>query len=169
MVKQCGANEALKGLQDKTKEMADTLTDAVDLEKLEEFKAKAEGIADEVKGKLVSQIPKPKNLQVELGKLAEVKDAIGVGLAVAAIEKDFANGLAAGVLTGALKNIVPPLLQGAAGVVQDAKDAISDAVKRCAMAFGVGLHLWAQFEGKSEYFLDKQLEKGLEEDDTAVS
>ena len=49
------------------------------------------------------------------------------------------------------------------------KDAISDAVKRCAMAFGVGLHLWAQFEGKSEYFLDKQLEKGLEEDDTAVS
>ena len=119
MVKQCGANEALKGLQDKTKEMADTLTDAVDLEKLEEFKAKAEGIADEVKGKLVSQIPKPKNLQVELGKLAEVKDAIGVGLAVAAIEKDFGKGLAAGVLTGALKNIVPPLLQGAAGVVQD--------------------------------------------------
>ena len=77
MVKQCGANESLKGLQEKTKEMADTLTDAVDLEKLEEFKAKAEGIADEVKGKLVSQIPKPKNLQVELGKLAEVKDAIG--------------------------------------------------------------------------------------------
>jgi len=64
MVQQCGVNEALKGLQDKTKEMADTLTDAVDLEKLEEFKAKAEGIADEVKGKLVSQIPEPKNLQV---------------------------------------------------------------------------------------------------------
>lgn len=128
MVQQCGVNEALKGLQDKTKEMADTLTDAVDLEKLEEFKAKAEGIADEVKGKLVSQIPEPKNLQVELGKLAEVKDAIGVGLAVAAIEKDFAKGLAAGVLTGALKNIVPPLLQGAAGVIQDAKDAISDAL-----------------------------------------
>ena len=41
------------------------------------------------------------------------------------------------------------------------KDAVSDAVKRCAMAFGVGLHLWAQFEGKSEYFLDKQLEKAL--------
>jgi hypothetical protein len=41
------------------------------------------------------------------------------------------------------------------------KDAVSDAVKRCAMAFGVGLHLWSQFEGKSEYFLDKQLEKGL--------
>ena len=34
MVQQCGVNEALKGLQDKTKEMADTLTDAVDLEKL---------------------------------------------------------------------------------------------------------------------------------------
>ncbi len=39
------------------------------------------------------------------------------------------------------------------------KDAISDGVKRCAMAMGVGLHLWAQYEGKSEYFLDKQLEK----------
>lgn len=39
------------------------------------------------------------------------------------------------------------------------KDAVSDAVKRCAMAFGVGLHLWAQFDGSSEYFLDKQLEK----------
>ena len=42
------------------------------------------------------------------------------------------------------------------------KDEGSDAVKRCAMAFGVGLHLWAQFEGKSEYFLDKQLEKTME-------
>lgn len=42
------------------------------------------------------------------------------------------------------------------------KDAISDAVKRCAMAMGVGLHLWAQFDGQSEYFLDKQLEKGIE-------
>lgn len=39
------------------------------------------------------------------------------------------------------------------------KDAISDAVKRCAMALGVGLHLWSQFDGQSEYFLDKQLEK----------
>ena len=38
------------------------------------------------------------------------------------------------------------------------KDAISDAVKRCAMALGVGLHLWSQFDGQSEYFLDKQLE-----------
>jgi len=43
------------------------------------------------------------------------------------------------------------------------KDAVSDAVKRCAMAMGVGLHLWAQFDGQSEYFLDKQLEKGLED------
>jgi len=43
------------------------------------------------------------------------------------------------------------------------KDAISDAVKRCAMAMGVGLHLWAQFDGQSEYFLDKQLEKGIED------
>ena len=41
------------------------------------------------------------------------------------------------------------------------KDAISDGVKRCAMAFGVGLHLWSQIDGKSEYFLDKQLEKAL--------
>ena len=42
------------------------------------------------------------------------------------------------------------------------KDAVSDAVKRCAMAFGVGLHLWSQYEGQSEYFLDKQLEKYVE-------
>lgn len=41
------------------------------------------------------------------------------------------------------------------------KDAVSDAVKRCAMAIGCGLHLWAQFEGKSEYFLDQQLSKEL--------
>ena len=39
------------------------------------------------------------------------------------------------------------------------KDAVSDAVKRCAMAMGVGLHLWAQFDGSSEYFLDEQLKK----------
>jgi len=45
------------------------------------------------------------------------------------------------------------------------KDAVSDAIKRCAMAIGVGLHLWAQFEGKSEYFLDKQLGKGLQQAD----
>ena len=46
------------------------------------------------------------------------------------------------------------------------KDAVSDAVKRCAMAFGVGLHLWAQFDGTSEYFLDKQLEKALSMEDS---
>jgi len=42
------------------------------------------------------------------------------------------------------------------------KDAISDAVKRCAMAMGVGLHLWSQFDGQSEYFLDEQLKKDSE-------
>jgi len=42
------------------------------------------------------------------------------------------------------------------------KDAVSDAVKRCSMALGVGLHLWSQFDGESEYFLDKQLEKYVE-------
>ena len=41
------------------------------------------------------------------------------------------------------------------------KDAMSDAIKRCAMALGVGLHLWSQMKGKDEYFLDKQLEKEL--------
>ncbi len=41
------------------------------------------------------------------------------------------------------------------------KDAVSDAVKRCAMAIGCGLHLWARHEGKSEYFLDQQLDKEL--------
>ena len=39
------------------------------------------------------------------------------------------------------------------------KDAVSDAVKRCAMAMGVGLHLWSQFDGQSEYFLDEQIKK----------
>ena len=42
------------------------------------------------------------------------------------------------------------------------KDAISDAVKRCAMAMGVGLHLWAQIDGQSEYFLEEQLKKDSE-------
>ena len=41
------------------------------------------------------------------------------------------------------------------------KDAMSDAIKRCAMALGVGLHLWSQIDGEDEYFLDKQLEKEL--------
>lgn len=45
------------------------------------------------------------------------------------------------------------------------KDAVSDAVKRCSMALGVGLHLWSQFDGQSEYFLDKQLEKYVETTD----
>lgn len=33
------------------------------------------------------------------------------------------------------------------------KDATSDAIKRCAMRIGLGLHLWAQ----EDYFLDKAL------------
>ena len=45
------------------------------------------------------------------------------------------------------------------------KDAMSDAIKRCAMALGVGLHLWSQMNGQDEYFLDKQLEKQLKSDD----
>ena len=48
------------------------------------------------------------------------------------------------------------------------KDAVSDAIKRCAMGMGVGLHLWAQYEGKSEYFLDKQLEKALTYNDESA-
>lgn len=44
------------------------------------------------------------------------------------------------------------------------KDAVSDAVKRCAMAIGCGLHLWARYDGKSEYFLDQQLSKELDSD-----
>jgi hypothetical protein len=35
------------------------------------------------------------------------------------------------------------------------KDAASDAIKRCAMRLGLGLHLWAQ----EHYFLDRQLAK----------
>ena len=34
-----------------------------------------------------------------------------------------------------------------------AKDAASDSFKRCAMRAGVGLHLWSQFKGESEFFL----------------
>jgi hypothetical protein len=37
------------------------------------------------------------------------------------------------------------------------KDAASDALKRCAMRLGLGLHLWAQ----EHYFLDHQLRAGL--------
>ena len=38
--------------------------------------------------------------------------------------------------------------------------------QRCAMALGVGLHLWSQINGQDECFLDKQLEKqlGMEDD-----
>lgn len=35
------------------------------------------------------------------------------------------------------------------------KNAASDALKRCAMRVGVGLHLWSQ----DNYYLDKALEK----------
>lgn len=38
---------------------------------------------------------------------------------------------------------------------QRLKDAVSDAVKRCAMRFGLGLHLWSQ----SDYFLYESLTK----------
>lgn len=39
------------------------------------------------------------------------------------------------------------------------KDAMSDSLKRCAMRFGLGLHLWAQ----QDYFLyDRLKEKGAE-------
>lgn len=36
------------------------------------------------------------------------------------------------------------------------KHATSDALKRCAMRLGLGLHIWAQ----NNYFLDEQLKKG---------
>lgn len=36
------------------------------------------------------------------------------------------------------------------------KNAASDALKRCAMRLGVGLHLWA---GEGSYYLDRALEK----------
>jgi len=42
------------------------------------------------------------------------------------------------------------------------KDALSDALKRCAMRVGLGLHLWSQ----EHYFLDKSLAK--RETDTAT-
>ena len=37
------------------------------------------------------------------------------------------------------------------------KEASSDAFKRCWMRTGLGLHLWSQ----GDYFLDKQLDKGV--------
>lgn len=44
---------------------------------------------------------------------------------------------------------------------QNLKDASSDAIKRCAMRFGLGLHLWSQ----DDYFLDKQLAKDNPEEE----
>ncbi len=41
-----------------------------------------------------------------------------------------------------------------------AKDASSDALKRCAMRRGLGLHLWAQ----ENYFLDRALEAEKDKD-----
>jgi hypothetical protein len=38
---------------------------------------------------------------------------------------------------------------------QNAKSASSDALKRCAMRLGLGLHLW----GQENYYLDKALAK----------
>ena len=124
----CGANEALKSLTEKTSEMADSLKDTVDLDKLEEFKAKADLIKGDIENKLLSQIPKPKNLQEELEKIKGLKEGLAVGAAVLALEKDFGKALGAGVLTGALKNVLDPVLQGAAGIAAGAEDAISDAL-----------------------------------------
>lgn len=39
------------------------------------------------------------------------------------------------------------------------KDAMSDAIKRCAMRFGVAIHLWSQ----NEFYLDRAIAKTLEE------
>lgn len=39
------------------------------------------------------------------------------------------------------------------------KDASSDAFKRCAMRLGVGIHMWSQHQGKSEFFLHDYLTK----------
>lgn len=39
------------------------------------------------------------------------------------------------------------------------KDAMSDSLKRCAMRLGVGLHMWSQYQGKSEFFLYDVLSK----------
>ena len=44
------------------------------------------------------------------------------------------------------------------------KDAASDALKRCAMRLGLGLHLWAQ----EHYFLDRQLRAILELSDSTA-
>ena len=43
----------------------------------------------------------------------------------------------------------------------NAKNAVSDAVKRCAMRVGVGLHLWSQ----ENYVLDKMAQDGEENEE----
>jgi len=43
----------------------------------------------------------------------------------------------------------------------NAKNAVSDAVKRCAMRVGVGLHLWSQ----ENYVLDKMAQDGEEDEE----
>jgi hypothetical protein len=42
----------------------------------------------------------------------------------------------------------------------NAKNAVSDAVKRCAMRVGVGLHLWSQ----ENYVLDRMAQDGEEDE-----
>lgn len=42
----------------------------------------------------------------------------------------------------------------------NAKNAVSDAVKRCAMRIGVGLHLWSQ----ENYVLDQMAQDGEEDE-----
>ena len=42
----------------------------------------------------------------------------------------------------------------------NAKNAVSDAVKRCAMRVGVGLHLWSQ----ENYVLDQMAQDGEEDE-----
>ncbi len=46
-----------------------------------------------------------------------------------------------------------------------AKDAASDALKRCAARIGLGLHLWSQ----DEYFLDRKLSEGGSDGQTEPS
>ncbi len=43
----------------------------------------------------------------------------------------------------------------------NAKNAVSDAVKRCAMRVGVGLHLWSQ----ENYVLDRMAQDGEEDEE----
>ena len=43
----------------------------------------------------------------------------------------------------------------------NAKNAVSDAVKRCAMRVGIGLHLWSQ----ENFVLDKMAQDGEEDEE----